>query len=178
MRASGAILLVLLFVAAAIMFMEGRQAEDAIEAVTEVAVGLEESGVVALSFDQNQARRYLAEMQALISSPKTIAGQVDQLRKIGETAASWVKGAGAAGRDVRIAVALRGAAGALRQYVVSPSKLHLSKASKRLEDARLALSSAQNIHINSPTGLVHDKLDNLQQGHQEKLQQMDEALSQ
>jgi len=89
-------------------------------------------------------------------------------------AASWAEVAPAPSVELRVAVALRSAAGELRAYSLRQEDRHLRAAEKQLDTAEAALDG-EPVH-NNPTDALRDQLENLQRSHQEQQLEVDEAL--
>ena len=83
---------------------------------------------------------------------------------------------------IALAVALRKAAGELRSQALSPSTVHLMRARRYLGVAEDALEFAAMGGGGPGPGLatdaVRDRLENLEQAHQEHYQELDEELNQ
>ena len=176
MRIFGALLLVVLLAMAAVLYLAREDTTASLQAVTAVAADLREDGVTRSALESETAARMVSAMQELLDHPDRIAGHADDLKTIAATAASWADAAHAPSPELRAAVALRSAAGELREYGLRSSQLALANASRQLDTARSAL--AGELTGTSPTDAVRDRLDNLQRGQQERYQELDEELNQ
>ena len=106
---------------------------------------------------------------------------MEDLKTFGATTASWADAAATPSAELHIAVALRRAAGELRGYALEPREIRLSRARQLLTAAQSSLvgGSAGVDGGQGPglaVGAVKDRLDNLQQSHQERIQEVDEEL--
>jgi len=173
-RIFGALSLVILFVAAAMMYLQQKDATTSLRAVAAAAGDLRERGIEGRSFDHDLASRMESSLRALLDSPEDLPGCTDELRSVAATAASWAEAAPAPSAELRIAVALRSAAGELRAYSLRPADRHLQVAGRHLDTAAAALAG-EPVH-NNPTDALRDQLDNLQRSHQEQQLEVDEAL--
>jgi predicted nucleic acid-binding protein len=173
-RVFGALSLVILFAAAAMMYLQQKDATTSLQAVAEAARDLRESGVEGRSFDRDLASEMVSSLRALLVSPEDLAGRTEELRAVAAEAASWAEAAPAPSVELRVAVALRSAAGELRAYSLRPTDRHLLAAEKHLDTAEAALAG-EPVH-NNPTDALRDQLENLQRSHQEQQLEVDEAL--
>jgi hypothetical protein len=175
MRVFGVIFLVVLFAAAAMMYLQQQDATTSLQAVADVAANLREQGVYGTSLDREMASQMLGSMRALVNAPDQLTGHTEDLRTVAQTASEWARSAPAPSAELRAAVALRSAAGELRSYALEPSDRYLGNATRHLDDAEAALAGEET--RNDPTGAVRDQIENLQRSHQEKLQEVQEELS-
>jgi hypothetical protein len=81
-----------------------------------------------------------------------------------------------------VAVAIRRAAGELRGYALTPSDLRLMRSRRLLAAARSTLEGLGGDRVSGDgpglaVGAVRDRIDNLQQSHQERIQEVDEELN-
>jgi hypothetical protein len=182
MRVSGALLLVLLIAVGYLLYLNARDATSSLDAVATVATDLREEGVTGRDLDRDLARQMINAMDSLLVAPDTIRDHVDDLKTFAATAASWADGAPSPSTNLRVAVALRKTAGELRSHAVAPSTVHLMRARRYLRTAEDALdSTATGIGSAGPglaTDGVRDRLENLEQSHQEHYQELDEELNQ
>jgi hypothetical protein len=174
MRIFGALFLVILFAAAAVMYLQQKDATTSLEAVATAADDLREEGVQGRTFNHELAQRMVTSMRALVAAPGDLSDHLDGLRSVASTAASWAQSAPAPSAELRAAVAIRSAAGELRSHAMSPSDRHLRQAAQHLDTAEAALAG-EPIR-NDPTGAIRDQLENLQRSHQERQQELDEEL--
>ncbi len=131
-------------------------------------------GVEGRAFDRDRAADMVSSLRTLLESPEDIAGRTNELRTVAAAASSWAEAAPAPSVELRVAVALRSAAGELRAYSLRPTQGHLSAAEKHLDTADAALAG-EPVN-NNPTDALRDQLENLQRSHQEQVQEVDEAL--
>ncbi len=120
-------------------------------------------------------------MEALLAEPETISAHLADLKIFAATAASWAEAAPTPSADLHVAVAIRRAVGELRGYALSPSDIRLMRTRRLLAAARSSLDGVGSggVSGNGPglaVGAVRDRIDNLQQSHQERLQEIDEEL--
>lgn len=174
MRIFGALSLVVLFAAAAMMYLQQKDATTSLQAVAEAARDLRERGVEGRAFDRDLASEMVASLRALLDSPEQLSGSTEELRTVATEAASWAEVAPAPSVELRVAVALRSAAGELRAYSLRQEDRHLRAAEKHLDTAEAALAG-EPVH-NNPTDALRDQLENLQRSHQEQQLEVDEAL--
>ena len=110
MRITGVFLLVLLLAAAIVLYLQGRSAEENLNAVASVAADLREAGVEGRALDRAAASRAIRSMEELVERPDEIAGESESLEEIAGAAAAWADAADAASPELTAAVAIRGAA--------------------------------------------------------------------
>lgn len=175
MRIFGALLLVVLLAMAAVLYLAREDTAASLQAVTAVAADLREPGVSRRTLKPETAARMVNAMQELVDHPDRITGHIDDLKTFAAISASWADAAHAPSPELRAAVALRSAAGDLREYGLRSSPLALTTASRHLDTARSAL--AGEVTGTAPTDGVRDRLDNLQRGQQERYQELDEELN-
>jgi hypothetical protein len=175
MRAVGALFIVILLAAAAVVFLQQRSATESFEGVTKIAADLREQGVEGRAFDRKTAERMLASLVALLEAPEDITEHTDDLRTMSATAASWAEAAASPSFELKVAVALRGAAVDLREYGLRASPAALKSASRNLDAARSALSGAQTPG-SPPIDAVRDRMENLQRSQQERAQDIEEEI--
>jgi hypothetical protein len=180
LRISGALFLTLLLAVGFMLYLTAEDATSSLDAIATVATDLREEGVTGRALDRDLAQQMIDAMDSLIVSPDTIPGHVDELKTFAATAAAWAQAAPSPSTELRIAVALRKAAGELRSQALSPSTTHLMRARRYLGVAEDALEFA-TLGGGGPgpglaTDAVRDRLENLEQAHQEHYQELDEEL--
>jgi hypothetical protein len=182
LRISGALFLVLLMAVGFMLYLTARDATSSLDAIAAVATDLREEGVIGRALDRDLALQMIDAMDSLLVSPATIPEHVDDLKTFAATAAAWADGAPSPSTELRIAVALRKAAGELRSQALSPSSVHLMRARRYLGVAEDALEFAALGGGGPGPGLatdaVRDRLENLEQAQQERYQELDEELNQ
>lgn len=182
MRISGALFLVLLLAVGYMLYLTARDATSSLDAIAAVATDLREEGVAGRALDRDLAFQMIDAMDSLLVSPDTIPDHVDDLKTFAATAAAWAGAAPSPSTELRIAVALRKAAGELRSQALSPSTVHLIRARRYLGVAKDALEFAAMGGGGPGPGLatdaVRDRLENLEQAQQERYQELDEELNQ
>lgn len=183
MRLSGALILVVLISMAAVVYLQSRDVESTVDAVTTISAQLQEEGAEATSFDRQRALDTIAALDALVAAPDTIRGHREDLKTIASTAAGWAAGAPSPSPELHAAVAIRKAAGELRSHAVNPSQHKLDTAAYELRRARHALSTAATgggDSTSAPSGLVtegvQDRLHNLEAAQKERELELDEEL--
>jgi len=175
MRIFGALLIVVLLAMAAVLYLSQEDTAASLQAVTAIAADLRESGISRSTFEPETAARMVSVMQEMLDYPEGISSHTDDLKTIAATAASWADDAHAPSAELRASVALRSAAGDLREYGLRSSQLALANAARHLDAARSAL--AGDVTGTAPTDAVRDRLDNLQRGQQERYQELEEELN-
>jgi hypothetical protein len=123
----------------------------------------------------------ISAMEDLVAAPNTISDHVADLKTFGATAASWAEAAATPSTELHVAVALRRAAGELRGYALAPQEIRLSRARQLLSAALSSLDGGSGGLDGGQgpglaVGAVRDRIDNLQQSHQERIQEVDEEL--
>ncbi|MCP4895877.1 MAG: hypothetical protein GY906_02795 [bacterium] len=176
MRLQGAFLLSLLFVAAIILILRGQETESGLQGVANAAANLREANVEGRMLDPIAAEEIVEAMTSLVVKPELIKHHVEDLRSFAATAASWADASPSPSLELNLAVAIRSAANELRAYATHGSGRNLELAQRQLTAARAALEGDAPIG-NTASG-VRDRLENIQQSHREKLQQLDETLNQ
>jgi hypothetical protein len=181
MRVSGILILVVLLSMAVVVILQSRDVTAKKEALTVIATQLGEEGVEGIRFDRDRALELIAVLEGLAEDPQAIPNHVDDLKTIAATAAQWAAGAASPSPELHASVALRGAAGELREYAVRPTASGLDKARYRLEQARLALTPvAAGDGTSAPSGLVtegvRDRIQNLEASQKERALELDEDL--
>jgi hypothetical protein len=181
-RISGALFLVLLIAVGYMLYLSARDATSSLDAVATVATDLREEGVTGRTLDRDLARQMINAMDSLLVAPDTVRDHVDDLKTFAATAASWADAAPSPSTELRVAVALRKTAGELRSHALTPSTVHLMRARRYLQAAEDALEStamgAGGAGPGLATDAVRDRLENLEQSHQEQYQELDEELNQ
>lgn len=182
MRVSGALFLVLLIAVGFVLYLTARDTTSSLDAVATVAADLREEGVTGRALDRDLARQMIDAMDDLVTAPDTIPEHVDDLKTFAATAAAWADAASSPSTELHIAVALRKTAGELRSQALSPSTAHLMRARRYLRAARDALDFGVTGQGGAGPGLatdaVRDRLENLEQSHQEQYQELEEELNQ
>ena len=120
-------------------------------------------------------------MEVLLAEPETISDHLAELKIFAATAASWAEAAATPSTDLHVAVAIRRAVGELRGYALTPSDVHLMRTRRLLAAARSSLDGVGSGGVSGDgpglaVGAVRDRIDNLQQSHQERLQEIEEEL--
>jgi len=174
-RIFGGLFIVILLALAVTMYLQTKDVQSSFGAVKTIASDLREEGVEGHVFDRRLAERTVASLEDMVAFPDRIPDAVDDLKTISATAAAWAQAAPSPSIELRVAVALRSAAGELRSYGLRPSDRQLSNASRHLREARSALSGEQI--SNDPTGAVRDRLENLHRSHREKELELAEELA-
>jgi hypothetical protein len=175
MRVFGMLLIAVLIALAAVLYLRRESATSSFDAVRTIAADLREEGVAGRPFEPELAARMASSMQELVGHPEGIAGHRDELATIAATAASWAEAAPSPSVALTVAVALRAAAAELRGYPASSAAASLAAAQRHLERARAALAG-EPVGA-SPVDAVRDRLDNLQSGQQERLQEVEEEMN-
>jgi hypothetical protein len=181
MRVSGILILVVVLSMAVVVFLQSRDVTAKKEALTVIATQLGEEGVEGMRFDRQRALELIAVLERQAADPQTIADHVDDLKTITDTAAQWAAGAASPSPELHASVALRAAAGELREYAVRPTSSGLGKARYELEQARLALTpTVAGDGTTAPSGLVtegvRDRIQNLEASQKERALELDEDL--
>jgi hypothetical protein len=162
------------------LYLSGRDTRSSLEAIATVATDLREQGVTGRTLDRDLALQLIAAMDDLVTSPEAIPEHVDDLKIITATAAAWADAAPSPSTELRVAVALRQAAGELRTQALTPSAVHLMRARRHLGAAIDALESGAHGTGGPGPGLatdaVRDRLENLQQSRKERHLEIDEEL--
>ncbi len=171
MRAAGILFLVVLIAAALVLMLRGREAVEAQRSVNRITGDIHEAGVQAAPFDEEEARRVMERLQDMARGRGELSQE--ELDGIVRRTASWAEGAPTPSAELTVAVALRKAAGELRQFLLDSNDWHLRTARREIARARRALAgeTAQG----GVEGL-RDRLQNLQESERERLQELDKAL--
>ncbi|MBD3872342.1 MAG: hypothetical protein IFK91_05410, partial [Acidobacteria bacterium] len=170
-----------LIAAAFYLYLGARDATSSFDAVTTVASTLRESDVDARTLDRRTAREIISAMEVLQADPETISDHLAELKTFAATAASWAEAAATPSAELHVAVAIRRAAGELRGYALAPSDVRLMRTRRLLAAARSTLDGVGGDSVSGEgPGLavdaVRNRIDNLQQSHQERIQEVDEDL--
>lgn len=183
MRISGVLILVVLLSMAVVVYLQSRDVTAKQEAVTAIAVQLQEEGVTATAFNRVRALEVIGVLEGLAADPDAIPHHVEDLKTVASTAAGWAAGAASPSPELHTAVAIRKAAGELRSHAVNPSTRKLETASYELRRARHALSvdiSAAGGGTTATSGLitegVQDRLHNLEAAQKERALELEENL--
>jgi len=181
LRIFGIFVLGSLIAAGFYLYLGARDATSSLDAVATIAADLREENITGSTLDRETARQMIAAMEDLLASPDTISDHVEDLKTIAATAASWADAAATPSAELHVAVAIRGAAGELREYALAPKEILLSRSRQLLTAARSSLDSgADGMGGGQGPGLavgaVRDRIDNLQQSHREQIQEVDEEL--
>jgi len=123
----------------------------------------------------------ISAMEDLLAAPDTIPDHLEDLKTFSATAASWADAAATPSAELHAAVALRRAAGELRGYALELKEIRLSRSRQLLTAARFSLDRESDGTGGGQgpglaVGAVKDRIDNLQQSHQEQIQEVDEEL--
>ena len=185
MRFSGGFLLLSLIAVGVMLYLGKLDISFTTNAVTAIASDLREHDVDGAVFDDAAARQMIGAMETLVADPDSIADHLDDLKTFSAAAASWAAEAAVASPELHAAVMLRRAAGSLRSYGTSANGRHLVQARRYLDAATATLDgdrsggdSAFGPGPGHAVGAIRDQIENLEQSHQEKIQEVDEELSQ
>ncbi len=171
MRATGVFLLVVLIAAAVVLMLRSREAVETEQSVTRIAGEVHEAGVEGAAFDRAEARRVLERLDSMARGRGELSQE--ELEEITLRAAAWAEGAPTPSAELTASVALRRAAGELRQYLLDGTDWHLRTARRELSTARRALEGET---AQGGVQGVRDRLQNLQESERERLQELDRAL--
>jgi hypothetical protein len=182
LRISGVFFIGILIAAAFYLYLGARDATSSFDAVTTVASTLRESDVDGSALDRRTASEIISAMEILQAEPETISDHLSELKIFAATAASWAEAAATPSAELHVAVAIRRAAGELRGYALTPSDLRLMRSRRLLAAARSTLEGLGGDRVSGDgpglaVGAVRDRIDNLQQSHQERIQEVDEELN-
>jgi len=161
-------LVMLLVVMVVVLILWTRQTRNDVEAVRSVNLGTSES-VAPRPFDRAAADRMADRLRALLDRADL---PLEELRASAEQATGWAAGLAPGTFDYHMAVNLRGAAGELLAASPSLDDPHRARAKQLLQQAETAPGQPGG----GPPGAVgglKDQLQNLQQSHQEKLQEVE-----
>ena len=127
------------------------------------------------------AGEIISAMEVLQAEPETISDHLAELKVFAATTASWAEAAATPSAELHVAVAIRRAVGELRGYALGPSDVRLMRTRRLLAAARSTLDSLGGNGVSGEgPGLavdaVRDRIDNLQQSHQERIQEVNEEL--
>lgn len=171
MRAAGVLFLVVLIAAALVLMLRGREAAEAQRSVNRITGEIHEAGVEGAPFDEAAARQMLERLEDMARG----RGELSQedLEAVAREAAAWAEGAPTPSAELTVSVALRKAAGELRQFLLDGNDWHLRTARRELSRARRALAGET---AQGGVQGVRDRLQNLQESERERLQELDKAL--
>lgn len=161
-------LVMLLVVMVVVLILSTRQTRHDVEAVRSVNLGTSEN-VAPRAFDRAAADRMADRLRGLLAQADL---PLEELRAAEEEAAGWAAGLAPGTFDYHMAVNLRGAAGELLAASPSLDDPHRFRAKQLLQQAETAPGQPGG----GPPGAVgglKDQLQNLQQSHQEKIQEVE-----
>ena len=181
MRITGIFLLGALIAVGFYLYLGARDATTSLDAVATIASTLREENVSGSALDRETARRMISAMEDLVAAPDTISDHTENLKTFAATASSWADAAATPSAELHAAVALRRATGELRGYALTPQSIRLARTSQLLSAARSSLDSEAGGPGGGQgpglaVGAVRDRINNLQQSHQEQIQEVDEEL--
>jgi len=181
MRISGILILVVVISMAVIVILQSKDVTAKRDALAVVATQLREEGVEGVGFDRERAIELIAVLEGLSNDPDAIANHLEDLKTISTTAAGWAAGAASPSPELHASVAIRKAAGELRDHAVRPSSSTLRRAQYELEKARHALTTASSgAGTTAPSGLVtegvQDRIKNLEAAQKEKMLEVEEEI--
>jgi hypothetical protein len=172
MRMWGSLLLVVALTSVFVLFLQSQDATESLHAVNQAADALQEENVVARTVDRDTAKRVISSLETLVANPSAISANLEALRQIAGTAASWAKAAPSPSADLHMAVAIRAAAGELRAYAATPSESSLNRARAELVKAREGLLGQAG--ASGPEDAMADRLHNLETAQRERYQEVSE----
>ncbi len=158
----------LLIVMVVVLILATRQTRRDLDAVRSVTLATG-GDTAARPFDPAEASRLAQRLRDLAEWPQP---PQDELREAAARAAGWAAGLAPGTAEYHLAVNLRGAADELRAASESPADPHRAKARRLLDQAESRPGSPGG----GPPGAiggVRDKLQDLQQSHQEQLQDVE-----
>ncbi len=167
MRSTLGLAALLITMAVALLLMTHQTRRD-LDAVKSVSFGSQPEGVSA-AFDRVAADRLAARLRALLEQQDLPA---DELRAAAAQAAAWSGGVVPGTAEYHTAVNLRGAADELLVSSASLSDPHRARARMFLDRAQAAPGAPGGGPPGS-IGAIRDQLQNLQQRHNEQLQNTD-----
>ena len=181
MRISGILILVVVISMAVVVILQSRDVTAKRDALAVIATELQEEGVESARFDRERAFELIAVLEGLSNDPDAIPNHLEDLKTISSTAASWSAGAASPSPELHASVAIRKAAGELRDHTVRPSPSTLRKAQRELEKARHTLTTTSSGDgTSAPSGLltegVQDRINNLEAAQKEKMLEVEEEL--
>ncbi len=180
LKISGVFFIGILIAVAFYLYLGASDATSSFDAVTTVASTLRESDVDGSTFDRRTASEIISAMEVLEAEPETISDHLAELKTFAATAASWAEAAATPSAELHVAVAIRRAVGELRGYALTPSDIRLIRARRLLAAARSTLEGVGGGGSGDGPGLavgaVQDRIDNLQQSHQERILEVNEEL--
>ncbi len=171
MRASGILLVVVLIAAAVVFMLRSREAVEAERSVNRITAQVHEEGVEGAAFDRRAAEDTVARLETMARDRGDLTNA--ELEDVTRRAAQWAEGAPTPSAELTAAVAIRRAAGELRQLLLDHNDMHRRTARRELARARQALGG--DTARGSVQG-VQDRLQNLQESEREHLQDLDKAL--
>ncbi len=178
MRVTGVLMVGILIAAGFVLYLTNRDATESLDAVATISADLREEGVAGRPLDRTAAARMITAMEALVAAPDQIPAHVDDLKSFAATAAAWAQEATSPSPELSAAVALRSAAGELREHAIRPAPTSLTRAGRYLDDARAALAGeGTGAGPGLATDAVRDRLQNLQRSQQEQQQELAEELN-
>jgi hypothetical protein len=161
-------LVVVLIATVIVLILSARQTRRDVDAVRSVNLAAGEN-VTPRTFDRAAADRMADRLRGLLSQPDL---PLDELRGAAAEAAGWAAGLTPGTFEYHMAVNLRGAAGELLAASPALDDPHRARAKQLLQQAETAPGQPGG----GPPGAVggiKDQLQNLQQSHQEKLQEVE-----
>jgi hypothetical protein len=156
-------LLIVMVVVLILATRETRQDLDAVRSVTFTS----QNGAVPQPFDAVAAARLAQRLRDLVEWPQL---PQDELREAAARAASWTAGLAPGTPEYHTAVNLRSAADELLAASDSLADPHRARARSHLEQAE-STPGHPGGGPPGPIGGIRDKLQDLQQSHQEQLQE-------
>jgi hypothetical protein len=161
-------LVALLVVMAVVLLLTAHQSRRDVEAVKSVTLATETDAEPA-TFDAPAARRLLTRLGALVDQQQL---PLDELRAAAEQAARWAAALSPDTFEYHMAVNLRAAADELAAASASLSDPHRARARRFLEQAQTWPGSPGGGPPGA-VGAIRDQMQNLQQRHQEQLQDVE-----
>jgi hypothetical protein len=156
----------LLIVMVVVLILATRQTRQDLDAVKSVTFA-SQNNASAQPFDDAAASRLAGRLRDLADRPQL---PVDELREAAARAAAWAAGLAPGTAEYHMAVNLRGAADELLAASESLTDPHRARARRLLEQAQ-AVPGRPGGGPPGPIGGIRDKLQDLQQSHQEQLQE-------
>jgi hypothetical protein len=161
-------LVALLVVMAVVLLLTARQTRRDVETVKSVTLATE-SDVVPAAFDAAAARKLVARLGALADQEQL---PQDDLRAAADQAARWAAALSPGTSEYHLAVNLRAAADELRASSASLSDPHRARARRFLEQAQTGPGGPGGGPPGA-VGAIRDQVQNLQQRHQEQIQDVE-----
>ena len=156
----------LLIVMVVVLILATRQTRQDLDAVKSVTFATQ-NDAGARPFDDLAASRLAQRLRDLAGQPQL---PLDELREAAARAAAWAAGLAPSTADYHTAVNLRGAADELLAASESLTDPHRVKA-RRLLDQAEAVPGSPGGAPPGPIGGIRDKIQDLQQTHQEQFQE-------